>query len=334
MKLKKIIFPFWGYSLGILVFVLLVKFGFISTTSMGISVSSLEIVLIIYALVLGLIQVARQTTRLKSLSAIATDLGNGRLDKRSNDLNFDSIGNLAHAFNKMADQMQKSFGDLSEVRQNLEAQNDELHEVLKTEARFGAYLESISTVDTQELSKRGLRSFQEITGSPVGWLVYFDAETRQQLCFRNESHEFRGMPDVPYVGNMYEVSQGNQWTYQELHDDSVEDKRGKVLLIPFEFDGKPLGVILLEVRAELEGREKQLLGNYVEAFSNAFSNCISYQTALRQSIRMEEINKELLLADQNRSNFVARMSHELRTPLNSIIGFSKIMEKNKPGNLT
>ena len=115
MKLKVPMFPFWGYSFGILVFVLLVKFGFISMESIGISVSSLEIVLIIYALALGLVQVARQSMRLKQLSAIATDLGSGLMGKRSKELSFDSIGNLAHAINKMADQIQKSFSDLQEA---------------------------------------------------------------------------------------------------------------------------------------------------------------------------------------------------------------------------
>jgi len=38
-------------------------------------------------------------------------------------------------------------------------------------------------------------------------------------------------------------------------------------------------------------------------------------------------------ADRSKSQFLATMSHELRTPLNAIIGFSKILYKNKAGNL-
>lgn len=333
MKLRRFMIPFWGYSLGILMFVLLVKFGFISTEAIGINVSSLEIVLIIYALVLGLIQVARQTIRLKRLSAIATDLGNGHMGKRSDELAFDSIGNLAHAINKMADQIQKSIADLQEVGQNLESQNDELHEVLKTEARFGAFLESIAVGDTGELAKTGLRAFREVAHARTAWLVTFDPENHQQVCYQSTPEEFRTRPDTPCSGNMREISAEKSW---EKVDPAVGSSGGRTftLQIPVQFDEKPLGVIFLEMESELEGRIKRLLGNYIEAFSNALSNCISYQAALRQSIRLEELNKELLLADQNRSNFVARMSHELRTPLNSIIGFSKIMEKNKPGNLT
>ena len=286
------------------------------------------------ALALGLVQLARQSFRLKKLSLIATNLGSGQLNKRSEDLNFDAIGNLAHALNKMADQIQKSFDDLREAGDNLEEQNDELHEVLKTEARFGAFLESMSSVETNELVKTGLKAFREITASSLGWLVYFDPETNQKLCFRSSDSEFRSMPDAPYGCNSYDILQGKAWSYTHLGKQSDPDKNCMILQVPVKFDGKPLGVVILELQVELEGRSKRRLGNYIEAFSNALSSCLSYQATLRQSIRLQDINKELLLADQNRSNFVARMSHELRTPLNSIIGFSKIMEKNKPGNLS
>lgn len=332
MKLKIPKFPFWGYSLGILCFVLLLKFGFISMDSVGISVTSLEVVLIIYALVLGLVQVTRQGMRLKKLSAIATDLGSGHMGKRSKDLSFDAIGNLAHAINKMADQIQNSFVDLQEAGKNLEQQNDELHKVLKTEARFGAFLESISTVETHDLVKTGLRNFCEISASRKAWLIYFDNDAGDQKNFQFSKDDFQRVPETPFSENMHEVSQAKRWNYVDMRFHDIQQDT-TALQIPVQFDGKPLGVVILELDSKLEGRDKRRMGNYIEAFSNALSNCISYQTALRQSVRLESINKELLLADQNRSNFVARMSHELRTPLNSIIGFSKIMEKNKSGNL-
>lgn len=272
IKLKRLIFPVWGYSLGILVFVLLVRFGFISTELIGISVSSLEVVLILYALVLGLVQVSRQSHRLNKLSAIATDLGNGVLNKRSTDLNFDSIGNLAHALNKMAGQIEDSICKLQQVGDNLEVQNVELNSVLKSEAHFGAFLESIASVETHELVKASLKAFREISETQVAWLVYFESETKRKLCFKSSSEDFRTMPDVPYEENMEEVSRGRRWIYVKGGPGAIGDK---ALQIPVQFDGKPLGVVILEISSALEGREKRRLENYIEAFSNALSNCIS-----------------------------------------------------------
>lgn len=33
-----------------------------------------------------------------------------------------------------------------------------------------------------------------------------------------------------------------------------------------------------------------------------------------------------------RDEYLSRMNHELRTPLNAVIGFSRVLERNKAGN--
>jgi len=48
---------------------------------------------------------------------------------------------------------------------------------------------------------------------------------------------------------------------------------------------------------------------------------------------LEEKAKELEMANQYKSEFLANMSHELRTPLNSLLILSKLLGKNKNGNL-
>ena len=61
---------------------------------------------------------------------------------------------------------------------------------------------------------------------------------------------------------------------------------------------------------------------------------MTYRAVQKQSIQLEDVNRELLAAHKQKSEFVANMSHELRTPLNSIIGFSGILLKNRKGNLS
>ena len=88
--------------------------------------------------------------------------------------------------------------------------------------------------------------------------------------------------------------------------------------------GLPTGIIALAV-----GIVSILVAGL--ALIGAMLDRLVRSRTVEAQLRAEKIAAER--TNSAKSEFLANMSHELRTPLNSIIGFSKILHKNKGGSL-
>ena len=114
----------------------------------------------------------------------------------------------------------------------------------------------------------------------------------------------------------------------EFLDIVFEDGWRSVLAVPMLGGDRMIGV--LAIRRRGTGRFPPDVIELLETFASQSALAIVNARLYRE---LETQSRELVIASNHKSEFLASMSHELRTPLNAVIGFSEVLLERMFGEI-
>ena len=254
---------------------------------------------------------------LKRLTEVTKQLARGALEQRASVESRDEIGELALAFNKMAEDLKNSRDEIEKYSKTLEKKVEERTKELalekdKIEAILKSIADGLFTIDRQ-------------------WRI---------TSFNEAAEELTGYKAEEAIGKKcMEIFKADECERNCPIKKSIESGRACLNVEMSIFDKNNEKRAIMASAAPLMGIENKPIGG-VEVFKDISEIKRLIANLEKTNWELLQMQEELKKADRAKTEFLSTASHELRTPLTTLLGYSELLltrsldEKTKEEFLT